>query len=191
MMKRRIALFTFVLLGLASLSLHAQNVALKTNVLYWATTTPNIGAEVSFGKKHSVQLFYGYNPWTFSERKSLRHWVLQPEYRYWFCQSFNGLFLGVHAMGGEFNVGEIDLPTGLFNKLKDHRYEGWYVGGGVTVGYQVPMSKHWNFEASIGIGYDYVKYDRFGCGVCGERLGSGHKNYFGPTKAALSFLYIF
>ena len=36
-----------------------------------------------------------------------------------------------------------------------------------------------------------LKYDKFECGVCGEQLKSGHSNYFGPTKAALSFLYVF
>lgn len=180
-----------VCLWATGLSASAQNVALKTNLLYWATTTPNLGAEVSFAKKHSVQLFYGFNPWKASSGKSIRHWVLQPEYRYWFCESLNGWFLGGHLMGGEFNAGNVDLPFGLVKSLKDRRYEGWYAGGGVTVGYQWPISRHWNFEASVGVGYDYIKYDKFECGVCGEQLKSGHSNYFGPTKAALSFLYVF
>lgn len=180
-----------ICLWAAGLSASAQNVALKTNLLYWATTTPNLGAEVSFARKHSVQLFYGLNPWKASSGKSIRHWVLQPEYRYWFCESFNGWFLGAHLMGGEFNAGNVDLPFGLVESLKDRRYEGWYAGGGITVGYQWPISRHWNFEASVGLGYDYIKYDKFECGVCGEQLKSGHSNYFGPTKAALSFLYVF
>ncbi len=36
--------------------------ALKTNLLYWATTTPNIGAEVGLGDKTTGQVFYGLNP---------------------------------------------------------------------------------------------------------------------------------
>ena len=138
-------------------AVQAQNTfALKTNALYWATATPNLGAEFAFKDKHSVQLFYGYNPWRFSERASLRHWVLQPEYRYWFCQGLNGWFVGVHLMGGEFNLGEIDLPLGIWDDLSERRYEGHYYGGGVTVGYQVPISRHWGFEASIGVGYDHI-----------------------------------
>ena len=70
------------------------------------------------------------------------------------------------------------------------RYEGWYVGGGVTAGYQWPLSKHWNLETSIGIGYDYIQYDKFKCGNCGEKLKSSHDNYVGPTKAALSLIYM-
>ena len=45
----------------------AQDVALKTNALYWATTTPNMGIEAAVGKKHTLQLFYGLNPWKQSD----------------------------------------------------------------------------------------------------------------------------
>ena len=184
-MKKRMALLAlWAVCGFTALS--AQNLALKSNLLYWATTTPNIGAELSFARKHSVQVFYGLNPWKASSGKSL-----QPEYRYWFCESFNGWFVGAHLMGGEFNASNVDMPFGLFDGLKEHRYEGWYAGGGVTVGYQWMLSRHWNLEASVGIGYDYIKYDKYECGWCGEKIKSSHSNYFGPTKAALSFLYIF
>ena len=171
----------------------AQNVAVKTNALYWATTTPNIGVEVSVAKQHSLQLFYGLNPWKQSggDQTSLRHWLLMPEYRYWFCESFNGWFVGAHLMGGQFNVGGVDLPFGLMPTLENRRYEGWYAGGGVTAGYQWVLSRHWNIEASLGVGYDYIKYDKFRCGECGERLKSGHTNYIGPTKLALSVMYVF
>ncbi len=166
-------------------------VALKTNLLYWATTTPNLGAEFSVSRRSTLQAFYGLNPWKSSSDKSIRHWVLQPEYRYWFCGVYDGWFIGVHAMGGQFNAGNIKLPLGILPGLEDHRYEGWYVGGGFTAGYQWMLSKHWNFEASIGVGYDYIQYDKFRCGECGEKIKSDHSHYVGPTKAALSLVYIF
>ena len=186
-------IFLSVFLLLSSYMAMAQDVALKTNALYWATTTPNLGIEASFAKKHSVQLFYGLNPWKQSggDQSSLRHWVLMPEYRYWFCQSMNGWFVGAHLMGGQFNVSGLDMPFGMFDELKTRRYEGWFAGGGVTAGYQWPLSKHWSLEAALGIGYDYIKYDKFRCGSCGEKLKSSHKNYFGPTKLALSVMYVF
>lgn len=189
-MMKRIVIATFLAVIL-SVGARSQNVALKTNLLYWATTTPNLGLEASIANKHTLQLFYGLNPWKFKDDKSIRHWVLQPEYRYWFCESFNGWFLGVHAMGGEFNVENVKLPFGLYKGLRDHRYEGWYAGGGVTAGYQLPLSEHWNMEVSLGLGYNYIQYDKFKCGKCGEKMGSSHANYFGPTKFALSFLYVF
>lgn len=181
-----------VCLVLSSLVASAQQVAVKTNALYWATATPNIGLEASVGKQHTVQLFYGLNPWKQSDGKAeLRHWLVMPEYRYWFCQSFNGWFVGAHLMGGQFNVSDIDMPFGMFNSLDGRRHEGWYVGGGITAGYQWPLSRHWNVEASLGVGYDYLEYDKFKCGKCGERLKSGHTNYIGPTKLAISVMYTF
>lgn len=189
-MKKRMA--SLALCGLLSFPIvPAQNVALKTNLLYLATTTPNLGAEMSLGTKHTIQLFYGLNPWRSSSGRSLRHWTLMPEYRYWFCESFSGWFVGAHLMGGEFNASGVDALSGLFSGLKDSRYEGWYAGGGLTVGYQWVLSRHWNVEASVGLGYNYIELDKYECGHCGDRLESSHTNYFGPTKAALSLLYIF
>lgn len=54
-MIRRILCTALVVLA-TSLSVMSQNVALKTNALYWATTTPNLGIEASVGKKSTLQL---------------------------------------------------------------------------------------------------------------------------------------
>lgn len=186
-----LAMLFGVFFSLPSSDVLAQNVALKTNLLYLGTLTPNLGVEASVGKKHTVQLFYGLNPWKLSGDKSLKHWLLMPEYRYWFCQSFNGWFVGAHAMGGQFNAGGVKLPLGMFPDFHHNHYEGWYIGGGVTAGYQWPLSRHWNFEASIGAGYDYLQYDKYRCGECGEKLKSDHHNYWGVTKAVLSLMYVF
>ena len=40
-----------------TIQLFAQTVAIKTNALYWATTTPNIGVEMSVDNKHTAQRF--------------------------------------------------------------------------------------------------------------------------------------
>ena len=170
----------------------AKQVGLKTNMLYWATATPNLGLEMAVGKKHTAQVFFGLNPWKQSggDHSSLRHWMVMPEYRYWFNQNFDGWFLGAHALGGQYNVGGVKFPFGLLKGLRNHRYEGWYAGGGITAGKQWNLSKHWNLEASIGLGYIHTKYDKFECGTCGEKLKSAHKNYVGPTKVALSLIYL-
>lgn len=180
-----------VALSMAAASMCAQSAALKTNLLYWATTTPNIGLEVQTGKKHTAQVFYGLNPWTYGSDKKLRHWVVQPEYRYWFCQTFNGWFVGAHLMGGQFNAGGVKLPFGQFKALRDNRYEGWFAGGGLTAGYQWPLARHWNLETSVGVGYDYIKYDKFECKTCGNKTKTSDTHYVGPTKAALELIYAF
>lgn len=181
----------------------SAQLAVKTNLLYDATSTPNIGMEYALSKKSTVNLVYGINPWTFDsethgERKA-KHWVLMPEYRWWPCTVFNGHFFGIHAMGGQFNAASVDLPLpGFFfggdnlrTGVRDHRYQGGFIGAGITYGYQWPLSKHWNLEAEIGIGYNYVWYDKYRCGTCGGREYSGHTNYAGITKLGLSIMYLF
>ncbi len=187
-----VALFIVIISSVPKQSL-AQQVALKTNLLYAATATPNIGLEMGVGKKHSVQMFYGLHPWKFGhgdDKKYLMHWLLNPEWRHWFCHRFNGSFVGIHALGGQFDATNIKMPFGWWKELEDHRFEGWFVGGGVSYGYQWVLSKHWNIEGSIGVGAVYIDYDKFGCGTCGKKLEDGDKWYFGPTKLALSLMYL-
>ena len=43
----------------------AQDVALKTNLLGWATTSLNAGVEVGIAEKQTAQLFATINPWKF------------------------------------------------------------------------------------------------------------------------------
>ena len=45
-------------------------------------------------------------------------------------------------------------------------------------------------EATIGGGYAHLKYDKYARGDGGEKLGHNNRNYFGPTKVGLSFIYI-
>lgn len=52
-------LLTFVI----SLNTMAQRVAVKTNLLYDATLTPNVGIELGMGRKHTLQGFYSLNLW--------------------------------------------------------------------------------------------------------------------------------
>lgn len=74
--------------------------------------------------------------------------------------------------------------------LGSKRYQGWLAGAGVGYGYSWVLGKRWNLEATLGLGYVHFSYDRFECKTCGDKLGSGNKNYFGPTKAAVSLIYI-
>lgn len=105
------------------------------------------------------------------------------------CRTFGGSFFGIHALGGQYNIRNVDLPFKTLPKQgKDGRhYEGWYIGGGVTYGYQWLLSKHWNLEAEIGVGYAYSPYKLYG--TCKRCLNKGHRNYVGPTKVGISLVY--
>lgn len=165
-------------------------IAVKTNLLYDATTTVNLGGEFSLGKKTTLDVPLNMNLWTFSDNKKFKHWLVQPELRFWSCESFNGFFWGVHAHAGLFNVGGIKLPFGVFHTLEDHRYEGHLYGAGVGIGYQWVLGKRWNLELGVGAGYTRFEYDKYECERCGEKLKEGSRNYFGPDRVALSLIYI-
>ena len=195
--KRRFpALLTSLALAFAAFSADAQDAAIKTNLLYDATLSPNFGAEVGLAPRWTLDLSGNFNLWTVGNGHKWRHWLVQPEARYWFCQRFAGHFLGFHALGGQYNAGKLDLPFSFlgtnFRNLKDRRYEGWGVGAGVAYGYAWPVSKHWNIEAEFGFGWIWTKFDSYPCADCGNRLDHGKThNYIGPTKVAVNLVYLF
>ena len=97
-------------------------------------------------------------------------------------------------MGGEFDMQKVRFKLPFYNwpsDLRDKRYEGWNAGGGFTYGYQWILGRHWNLEASLGVGYQYISYKRYPCAECGTTEESGHKHYFGPDKLAFSLMYVF
>lgn len=169
----------------------AQDIAAKTNLLYWATSTPNLGLELGLGKQTTLELMGGYNPWTFNKdtNKKIKHWMVMPEFRYWLCERFNGHFFGVHSGYAYYNVSGVRIPF-MSKSTKYHRYQGWATGAGLSYGYSWLIGKRLNIEASIGLGYIYTDYDRYECTTCGDYKGSNDKHYFGPTKAAVSLIYI-
>ena len=116
------------------IDIQGQVVAVKTNVLYDAITTPNIGAEVAFNKHWSVEASGYYNGWTFSSDKSFKHWMIQPEARYWIHERFNGHFFGVHAQYIDYDFAGLKL---LYGMEKKNSYNGNAYGGGISYGYQL------------------------------------------------------
>ena len=184
--------FFLVILALAaSLSgSYAQKVAIKNNLLYDATATPNLALEMALSRRMTLELGVGFNPFTFSDNKKFKHWLAQPELRWWTCDVFNGHFFGVHAHGAQFNVGGWDIPVGRLDTFKESRYQGYLYGGGISYGYQWLLTPRWNLEAGIGAGYARIHYDKFPCTECGTKVDDGKYNYWGVTKAAVSLIYI-
>lgn len=82
--------FLFIVISFES---QAQDVALKTNLLYDATATINAGVEVALAPKWSLDVSGNFNAWSFSDGKRWKHWLAQPELRYWLCREMGGHFL--------------------------------------------------------------------------------------------------
>lgn len=72
-----------------------QQVALKTNVLFWATTPPNAGVEFGVGRRFTIDLWGAYNAWKFPNDMKLNLYLVQPEVRFWpFAVSSRETFWG-------------------------------------------------------------------------------------------------
>lgn len=189
-MKRTLFILLVVVVGFVGKA-DAQQFALKTNALYWATATPNIGLEVGLGKRTSIDLSAGYNPFTLNRElnQKVKHWSVMPEFRYWFCESFQGHYLGVHTGYMFYNVGGIKIPF-QSAESKLNRYQGWVTGLGVAYGHTWILGERLNLELSVGLGYAYTNFDVYECKNCGKYKGPGEKHYVGPTKLAINLIYI-
>lgn len=186
---------TLLLAGLCWLGASAQQVAVKTNLLYWAATTPNIGVEMAVGKHSTIGMTANYNPWTIRTNNKIQHWFLRPEYRYWVTEKYTRLFFGVHAIGGEFEVGGFKLPflgDRILTGLPSHYYKGSFVGAGISIGYQFYVSPHWNIELSAGAGLARLSYHSEP--INGPKAASytNSKRILPiPTEIGVSFVYLF
>ena len=80
-MKLRHWLIFLCLLGFAAPRAAAQEVGIKTNLLGWAVTNPNLGVEIGVGHRSTISLTGAVNPWNFSDNRHLRSWIAMPEYR--------------------------------------------------------------------------------------------------------------
>ena len=163
----------------------AQKWAVKSNLLYDATATINLGVEAALGPRVTLDISGNYNPWEFGDAR-WKHWLIQPEVRYWLCESFNGHFFGLHAHYAEYNAGGINFNADFHR----NRYQGHLYGAGLSYGYQWLLGNRWSMEAVLGVGYARLDHSKYPCATCGTIQKSEKKNYFGPTKAAVSIIYI-
>ena len=175
---------TATVLVSGQLRVDAQSASLKTNLIYDATTSISLGAELKLSPSFSLEIPVSYNPWTFNDNSKIKHLLLQPELRYWPCTPFSGHFFGLHGHYAIYNIGGV-WP------VRNNRYEGWLAGAGLGYGYHFALTDHLGAELEIGAGYAYLDYDKFPCERCGEKIGSGTRNYWGPTRLSASLVYSF
>ena len=124
-------------------------VALKTNMLYDATLTPNLELEFRLTDQWSLELGAGFNPFPLDDTKfpKWRHvsaWIAP---RYWFCHVFNRGFVSFNATYAHYNVaGGTWLVGMLYKQLQERRYQGDAVMAGVSGGWHFAISPHFSIE---------------------------------------------
>lgn len=166
--------------------------ALRIDALYGGVTlTPNLSAEIGLSRRSTLEITGSYNPWnregSYDNNDKFVHWLVRPEYRYWFCERFSGHYMGAHAFYSMYNIGGYKVPM-LFEK--EYRYEGYAYGAGIVYGYNLSLAKQWGLEFTAGIGVARLHYDRYDCEFCSRNAESKTKTYFGPTRIGISVVFI-
>lgn len=176
--------------------------AVKTNLAYWATLTPNLSVEAVLGKRTSLELAAGFNPWnraeltaeaaqpvegvTATDNKRLWHWSVRPEFRYWLATPFCGHYFGVSAVYIDYEIGGYKYMS-LFEK--ENYYNGTAYGGSLSYGYHWRITPSWGVEFSVGVGAVHTKYDELPCDNCTGQLKTGEATYIGPTSLGIKMVF--
>lgn len=200
---KRLVILAISIFFICDIASNAQSFAVKSNALYWATTTPNVGVECAMAPRWTFEFEGGYNPWTLNKENNMKakHWLVSPEFRYWFCEAFQGHFIGINGNFTQFNVGGVPVPfqkafvtlspaDAPVTDLKNSRVEGWAVGAGLTYGYAFPIARRWNLELTCGLGWWYTAYNQYESRKCGLFQQPASKHVLGPTSLGVSFLYM-
>ena len=166
---------------------------LKTSIIGWAMFSANLAVEVDLARHWSVELpiYYSGMDWLKSTIK-FRNFSIQPEARYWFRRSDNdGLFVGAH-----FGLSYYNFAFDGKYRYQDYRGRTPALGGGVSIGYRMPISKNnrWRMEFAVGGGIyplDYSVFDNTPDVKDGQWMFRNKKTYIGFDRAAISFAYSF
>lgn len=128
------------LMCLCSQAAFAQRIALKTNLLYWATLSPNIELETRLSPKFTGSIAVTGNAAKIKEYEPGLI-AVEPELRYWFERPMARHFIGVAGMYADYDI-----------KWKNMRHEGDAVGAGLTYGFDFVLGRRWNIELSMAAG---------------------------------------
>ena len=172
---------------------YPRHLYIKTNGIGWLMAVTNVAVEADFAKKWSFQLPIYYSAYNyFTSTIKFRTFTIQPEIRYWFADNVNDKFF----LGAHFGLSYYNFAIEGKYRIQDKDGETPALGGGLSVGYRMPISKNgrWKMEFSLGAGVYTLKYDKF---FNTDRTSDGelshtiNKTWFGLDHAAVSFSYMF
>lgn len=170
--------------------------ALKTNLLYDALLVPNIGVEFYLGKGFSVGGDWMYAWWRNNNHH--RYWRMyggELAVRKYFHQlegksPFSGHHVGVYGQ-----IFTYDFETGgkgyMGGKPGGTLWEKMNYVAGLEYGYSLPVTRRLNLDFVIGLGYwggTYYEYLPQDDHYVWQR--TKQRNWFGPTKAEISLVWL-
>ena len=154
----------------------AMGLALRANLLRWATLTPDLGLEWRISDRWSVGVNGSWTSWSWNDKeRRYALWEVAPEVRYYMGAQRRG-YLGVMFKAGAFNY-----------KFSETGRQGDLVGGGLTGGYILPVGKRLALDFSLGLGYLNADYEKYKV-IDGVRVrqGSETKDWWGPVHAGIT-----
>lgn len=163
-------------------------IRVKTNAIGWAMMMVNAAVEVDISRHLSVNLPIYYSACNyFTSKVKFRILATQPELRVWPLRN-RRFFAGVH-----FGVASYNLALGGKWRIQDHAGNSPALGGGINVGYRIPLGRNdrWNVEFSLGAGIYSAHYDKFRNEANGAYSSTVRKTFVGLDNAAVSFSYKF
>ena len=155
------------------------HLSLRTNLLRWATLTPDLGLEWRICPSWSIAVNGSWTSWTWSDKdRRYALWEVAPEVRYYMGEK-KAWYLGAMFKAGQFNY-----------KLSETGKQGDLMGGGITTGYQLRLNKALTLDFNLGLGYlnaDYEKYEV----IDGVRVHRGNetKDWCGPINAGVTLVW--
>ena len=172
-------------------SLALPRVALRTNLLYDATLSPNLGADVRVDSLWTIGLLVGVNAWDIdkTENKKWRHALFSLRARKYQKYLFQKGYFEGDLIYSHFNVGSTKSPFGLYSAVKDHRLQGDLVALGGKYGYSWILARDWRVEAEAGVAVGYAWFKEYDCPHCGTFLGNGDRIFLLP-QLGINVVYI-
>lgn len=158
-----------------------QVLRLRTNILPWLITVPNLGAEFTIEKHWSLSLDVLYCPWKLSDKFSVKTVSILPEGRYWLKDNNKGSFFNLHLNVAWFNV-----------RANQNRYQDRgrpLLGAGIGYGYRLGLNDKWGIEFEIGAGVSNTKYERYHNVANGALKDTRVTTYWGIDRACVSITY--
>ena len=193
----------------------AQSFALRTNLLYDATLSPNLGAEVRLDSLWSLGINVGLNAWDIDKQtnKKWRHVLVSPNVRKYFNLKRDTLhsdslrrnsrwdvhydsvlvrranYLELNVIYSHFNVGNTKIPFGLYDAVKHRRLQGDLLALGGKYGYSWMLARDWRIEAEAGIAIGYAWFKEYDCDHCGVYYGKGDRIFLLP-QLGINVVYL-
>ena len=100
-MLKKVTIFMITLFALLSGTASAQEFAVKSNLLYDATSTINLGVEYGLSPRWTLDVSGNYSAWTFSDSEKMRLWMRQRGVRDWTCSRCAGHWWEAQLLGGD------------------------------------------------------------------------------------------